>query len=112
MTEELLEYGKKGNSKEIKEILMRNRHKPPFEMGLWLQRVLTGYFNYFAVPSNSQTLNVMRTEVCKAWLKALRRRSQKGRKFNWARMKKFVQFFIPHTRVRHCYPNQRFRFRL
>jgi RNA-directed DNA polymerase len=98
--------------KEIKEILMRNRHKSPFEMGLWIQRVLTGYFNYFAVPSNSQTLNVMRTEVCKAWLKALRRRSQKGRKFNWARMKKFVQFFIPHTRVRHCYPNQRFSFRL
>ena len=91
---------------------MNTRHKSPYEMGKWIHRVLTGYFNYFAVPRNGQVLQVMRTEVCKAWLKALRRRSHKGRNFNWLRMRNLVRYFIPHTRIRHCYPNQRFRFRL
>ena len=62
----------------IKERLMKTRHQSVFEVGNWLKRSLTGYFNYFAVPDNHSSLEVMRTEVCKLWIKALRRRSQKG----------------------------------
>ena len=51
---------------------------------------------------------LMRTEVCRAWLKAIRRRSQKGRKFNWRKMKILVGIFIPSTNIRHPYPSQRF----
>ena len=93
--------------KEIEERLMQTRHKSPYEVGRWVRSVLTGYFNYFAVPGNSASIGIMRTEVCKAWLKAIRRRSQKGRGFNWKRMALLVRIFIPHTRVRHPYPNQR-----
>lgn len=92
----------------IKERLMKTRHKSVFEVGNWLKRSLTGYFNYFAVPDNKASLNVMRTEVCKLWINALRRRSQKGENFNWHRMQKLIRIFIPHTRVRHPYPSQRF----
>lgn len=94
--------------KQIKEHLNKNRHLSPYKIGLWIRRVLTGYFNYFAVPSNGRVLKVMRTEVCRMWLKSLRRRSHKGRNFNWQRMTKLVKFFISHTRLRHPYPNQRF----
>lgn len=98
----------KAKLKEIKERLMETRHKSPYDVGRWVQRVLTGYFNYFAVPSNTKCIKVMRTEVGRMWLKALRRRSHKGQNFNWQRMKKLISIFIPHTRIRHPYPNQRF----
>lgn len=94
--------------KQIKESLRRNLNKSAYELGVWINRVLTGYFNYFAVPGNKKCLDVMRTEVCKLWIKTLRRRSQKGRNFNWRRMSNLIRYFIPHTRLRHPYPNQRF----
>ncbi len=94
--------------REIKEVLRFKINRPPYETGRWLNKVLTGYFNYFAVPRNGHSLNVMRTEVCKLWLKTLRRRSQKGKKLNWQALNRLVRFFIPHTRIRHPYPNQRF----
>ena len=93
---------------DIKFMLRRKINESPYRVGCWLKRVLTGYFNYFAIPRNCQSLNVMRTEVCRMWIKTLRRRSQKGQNFNWKRMTTLVKFFIPHTRVRHPYPNQRF----
>jgi len=93
---------------KIKEVLMKTRHKSPYQVGRWLKRSLTGYFNYFAVPGNGVSLRTMRTEVCKLWLKALRRRSQKGQGFNWQRLKRLISLFIPHTRNRHTYPNERF----
>ncbi len=45
--------------------------------GTWLHRVLSGYYRYFAVPTNLRALKTLRKEVCKAWLFTLRRRSQK-----------------------------------
>ena len=98
----------KAKLKEIKETLRRTLNKSPYDVGKWIRQVLTGYFNYFAVPCNKKCLNVMRTEVGRMWLKTLRRRSQKGRNFNWKRMKSLINFFIPHTRLRHPYPNERF----
>jgi RNA-directed DNA polymerase len=61
---------------------MKHRHKSPYEQGNSIKRVLTGYFNYFAIPGNGKSLGVMRTEVGRLWVKALRRRSQKGRNLN------------------------------
>lgn len=98
----------KAKLQEIKETFRRKINHSPYELGKWVKRVLTGYFNYFAVPGNKHCLGVMRTEVCKLWIKALRRRSQKGRNFNWLRMSALIKRFIPHTRIRHPYPNQRF----
>jgi RNA-directed DNA polymerase len=72
--------------KQIGHTLMQYRHKPLWELGSWLRKVLTGYYNYFAIPGNYASLQMMRTEVAQAWIKAMRRRSQKGRNFNWFKM--------------------------
>ncbi|WP_444544628.1 hypothetical protein, partial [Shewanella inventionis] len=98
----------KSKIKQISEALMQHRHKPLYEMGSWVRKVLTGYYNYFAIPGNQTSIQLLRTCVGRAWLKALRRRSQKGRNFNWYKMQRWINQFSPHTRVRHPYPNQRF----
>ena len=72
--------------KQIGHTLMQHRHKQLWELGSWLRKVLTGYYNYFAIPVNYTSLQMMRTEVTQAWIKAMRRRSQKGRNFNWFKM--------------------------
>ena len=41
---------------EIKEELRRRMHQPIPEQGRWLRQVVTGYFNYHAVPTNSRAL--------------------------------------------------------
>jgi hypothetical protein len=64
--------------RRIKEVLMRTRHRHPYKVGAWLRRVVLGYYNYFAVPDNLMSLSAFRREICRAWIKALRRRSQKG----------------------------------
>lgn len=92
----------------IKKWLMHNRHLPVFEIGQWLKKVITGYLNYFAVPGNLVAMVAFRTEVCKAWLKALRRRSQKGGSLPWYKYQKLVKVFIPKVRVVHPYPVYRF----
>jgi RNA-directed DNA polymerase len=50
---------------------MQHRHKPLWELGSWLKKVLTGYYNYFAIPGNYTNIQMMRTEVARGWIKAL-----------------------------------------
>ena len=50
---------------------------------------------------------MFRAEVCRAWLHALRRRSQRTR-MTWDRFAQLVARYIPKVRVSHPYPNQRF----
>ena len=92
---------------QLRDILMRKRHRHPFEVGAWLRRVVQGYFNYHGIPENRKALNAYRSEVCRAWLKALRRRSQKGADLNWSSFTRLVRRFIPSVSVYHPYPNQR-----
>jgi RNA-directed DNA polymerase len=46
--------------KEIKQEMRRRMHQPIPNQGKWLGRVIRGYFNYHAVPTNGQALNVFR----------------------------------------------------
>ena len=46
--------------KEIKEELRRRMHQPIPEQGEWLEQVVSGYFNYHAVPTNSRALAAFR----------------------------------------------------
>ena len=62
---------------EIKEELRRRMHQPIPEQGKWLRQVVTGYFAYHAVPTNSRALSAFRHHVTDLWRRALRRRSQK-----------------------------------
>ena len=65
--------------KMIKEEMWRRMHQPIPDQGKWLWRVVQGYFNYHAVPTNAQALVVFRHHVTDLWRRTLRRRSQKDR---------------------------------
>ncbi len=93
--------------KAIRQTLRLRRHEPIAEIGEWLQRVVQGYLNYHAVPGNLKRLGMFRAEICRAWLHALRRRSQRSR-MPWERFGRYVERYIPKVRALHPYPNQRF----
>src|SRR3954468_19601649 len=92
---------------EVKEALMRRRHEPIPVLGAWLRSVVRGYFNYHAVPGNTDSMESFRTATVRNWLKALRRRSQRSR-MTWERFDLLVDRWIPKVQVLHPYPNVRF----
>ena len=92
----------------IRDALMRRRHQPVAEVGRWLRSVVRGYFNYHAVSGNLKRLDVFRSVVARHWLHALRRRSQR-RRMPWTRFSCWVERWLPHPRLAHPYPYQRFR---
>ncbi|MCZ6672415.1 MAG: group II intron reverse transcriptase/maturase [Verrucomicrobia bacterium] len=97
--------------KKVKEIVqqaMKKRFERVKDQARWLRSVIVGHFNYYGVPGNRQALDAFRTQVCRAWFRALRRRSQKARKLNWLKMQKLIKAFIPSAKIVHPYPTQRF----
>lgn len=93
--------------KDIRQALLQRRHFPVPAQGAWLQRVVSGYYAYYAVPGNSRRLNTFREEVTKAWLHALRRRSQRSR-MSWERMHALARRWIPPVQILHPWPEERF----
>ena len=97
----------------IKAQLRKRMHRPLGETARWLRRVVQGWLNYHAVPSNSHRIGRFVDEVTRLWLKVLRRRSQRGRRrWTWARMRRLGRRHLPRPRIIHPYPNQRFHARL
>jgi hypothetical protein len=92
---------------EIKEELRRRMHQPIPEQGRWLKQVVSGFFNYHAVPTNSAALGAFHYHITVLWLRALRRRSQKDR-MTWSRMGRLAADWLPKPRVLHPWPSQRF----
>ena len=95
--------------KEVRKEIMRRRHEPVPVQGKWLRSVVQGHLNFFGVPGNQDAVDSFRTQVCRAWLFALRRRSQKGRGLTWERIKRLVLTWLPSAKVQQPYPHQRFR---
>lgn len=93
--------------KEVREAIIRRRHEPVPALGKWLRSVIQGHLNYFAVPGNRKAIDRFRTEINRAWLFALRRRSQKSRNLTWDRIKRLIKTWIPTAKTQHPYPNQR-----
>jgi RNA-directed DNA polymerase len=93
--------------KAVRIELISRRHEPVPELGKWLRSVVQGHLNYFAVPGNKKAIDAFRTEINKAWLYALRRRSHKARSLTWDRMKRLIKTWIPTAEIKHPYPNQR-----
>jgi RNA-directed DNA polymerase len=91
----------------IKDELRRRRHEPTDVQGQWLRQVVTGWFNYHAVPTNSAALAAFRHHVTVLWLRALRRRSQRDRT-TWQRIAVLVKRWLPRPRILHPWPSQRF----
>jgi RNA-directed DNA polymerase len=97
----------RGKLKEIKDELRRRMHQPIPEQGLWLRQVVTGFFNYHAVPTNARALGSFRHHVTDLWRRSLRRRSQRDR-FTWARITKLAADWLPAVRILHPWPDARF----
>jgi group II intron reverse transcriptase/maturase len=96
--------------REIKEELRRRMHEPIPEQGKWLRSVVTGFFNYHAVPTNSDALVAFRYYVTVLWHRSLRRRSQKDA-VGWERMGKLASDWLPRPRILHPWPSVRFAVR-
>jgi group II intron reverse transcriptase/maturase len=96
--------------KEIKEELRRRMHQPIPEQGRWLGRVVQGYFNYFAVPTNSRALSAFHHQVLALWRRTLQRRSQTDRT-TWRRVEQLGRDYLPKPRILPPWPEARFAVR-
>jgi RNA-directed DNA polymerase len=94
----------------VKEQLRRRMHQPIPTVGVWLGRVVKGYFNYHAVPTNYHALVAFRDETIRLWRHVLGRRSQGGGP-TWERMMKLADEWLPKPGIPHPWPNQRFAVR-
>jgi hypothetical protein len=92
---------------EIRQQLRTRMHEAVRNVGRWLGAVVRGWFNYHAVPGNSKCLNAFCTDVQRLWRHVLRRRSQKGRRWNWKRVRRLVRRWLPRPQILHPYPDQR-----
>jgi group II intron reverse transcriptase/maturase len=93
--------------KMIKGEMWRRMHQPIPEQGKWLGRVVNGYFNYHAVPTNAHALHVFRHHVTDLWRRTLMQRSQKDG-ITWARMTQLVDDWLPKPIILHPWPSDRF----
>ena len=93
--------------KEIKEELRRRMHDCITQQGKWLARVVRGYFNYHAEPTNAKSMGAFRHHVIDLWRRTLKRRSQKDR-ITWARAARIAADFLPAARILHPWPDARF----
>jgi RNA-directed DNA polymerase len=92
---------------EIKQQFRRRMHEPVAQTGRWLRSVVQGYFNYHAVPGNTDSLSAFRYRVIRLWRTILIHRGQKHH-LTWARMQRLADRWIPKPRVLHPYPRVRF----
>jgi len=83
---------------EIQEELRRRRHQAIPLQGEWLRRVVSGYFNYHAVPTNSRALTVFHYHIRRLWLRTLQRRSEKDGS-TWKRIEKLAADWLPKPRI-------------
>ena len=93
--------------KEVKAELRFRMHDPIPEQGAYLRSVVAGHTRYYGVPLNSPSISIFRKEVCRLWLRTLRRRSHKHR-LTWERMQRLIAKWVPPARVCHPYPLKRF----
>jgi len=93
--------------KEIKEGLRKRMHEPPARQGKWLGRVVKGWLNYHAVPTNSRALGAFRFHVVELWRRTLQRRGQKDRT-TWQRIEALADEWLPKPKILHPWPQSRF----
>ena len=92
---------------ETKVELRKRLHDPIAKTGAWVNGVLKGHMNYFAVSGNDPSLWWSFTQVKWHWLRSLRRRSQRAH-LNWERYIRLVDRFLPPIRILHPLPCHRF----
>jgi RNA-directed DNA polymerase len=93
--------------KDIKVQMRQRRHRPIPEQGKWLAQIVSGHFEYFAVPTNFRALQTFHHRITDLWRRTLRRRSQKDG-YTWERVAKLADEYLPRARIRHPWPSVRF----
>src|SRR5262249_7100552 len=93
--------------RRLKQELQRRMHDPIAQTERWLQSVVQGYFNYYAVPGNAASLSLFRHRLLVHWWHRVRRRSQKHR-IPWTRMLDLATRWLPAPQVLYPYPAVRF----
>jgi group II intron reverse transcriptase/maturase len=93
--------------KSIKMELRKRWHDPIAMTGSWLNKVLTGHLNYYAVPLNARSVTWFFSRVQDLWRRALRRRSQRAF-VNWEKFSRLVERFFPPIQILHPLPCHRF----
>ena len=93
--------------RQIKQQLLQRTHDPVPQTGKWLQSVVQGHFNYYAVLGNLASLGVFRDRVLALWWRTLRRRGQKHR-ISWMRTLALAQRWLPQPSTLHPFPDARF----
>src|SRR5246127_3500116 len=93
--------------KTIKVELLRRKHDRISQVGAWLRKVVTGYYQYHAVPGNIDQLRTFRQRVNRLWRNVLVRRSQRA-KSRWESLTPVFNRWIPIPRILHPYPHARF----
>ena len=95
---------------EFKEEIKKRMHDPLDKTIMWLCRSLKGYYNYFAVHDNLDSLCKLRYHVLIDLGKSLMRRSQRAyRTVDWDFVFNKIAPLIPIPKVVHEYPIPRFR---
>jgi group II intron reverse transcriptase/maturase len=92
---------------KVRQTLIRLRHLPVSRHAEWLIQVVRGYFNYHAIPGNSEALETFRREVVRGWMFALKRRSQRH-KITWDRLGPLANAWLPKVQILHPFPKARF----
>jgi len=92
---------------ELKQQLCNRMHDPIALTGKWLRSIVQGYFNYHAVPGNTDSLHAFRSRLVRLWRTMLIHRSQRHH-LNWARMQRLADQWLPKPCVVHPYPRVRF----
>ncbi len=87
--------------------LRRRWHDPVSQTGAWLNKVLTGHMNYFAVPLNARSVTWFFSQVARLWRQALQRRSQRAH-LKWEKFRRIIGRFFPPIRILHPLPCHRF----
>ena len=93
--------------KAIRTELRRRLHDRPSLVGAWLRKVVSGYYQYYAVPGNIERLRIFRMRVSRLWHNVLVRRSQRARK-RWEQFAPLFDRWLPYPRTLHSYPHARF----
>lgn len=88
----------------IAEWLRVKRHESVWEHQAYLTKALNGFYQYFGLRLCTTKLGAVRQRVQRLWVRALRRRSQRGRRTaDWPSLHAKPWFRLPQPRLTHTW---------
>jgi hypothetical protein len=85
------------------KLLRKRMDKKISETGKWLTSVLNGYYRYYGVSGNIDTLERFQYQILMRWFSMLKRRSQR-KTLNWEHMGRIANQWLPEPKVYHPHP--------